>query len=76
MSLVPFDKKELMAYITNYKADYAVYFCNLMAFHKNALYREDIPYYGCRTRINENIWKYFFQPSMNQKQRMKSTIHI
>ena len=69
VSLVPFDKKELMAYITNYKADYAVYFCNLWAFHKNALYREDIPYYGCRTRINENIWKYFFSTKYEPKTR-------
>ena len=60
MSLVPFDKKELMTYITNYKADYAVYFNNLMAFHKNALYREDIQYDGCRTRIKEDIWNYEF----------------
>ena len=60
VSLVPFDKKELMTYITNYKADYAVYFNNLMAFHKNALYREDIQYDGCRTRIKEDIWNYEF----------------
>ena len=41
VSLVPFDKQELLMYITNYKADYKVYFFDLMAFNKNALCRED-----------------------------------
>ena len=54
-------------YITNYKADYAVYFCDLMAFHTNSLYREDIPYNGCRTRINEDIWNYEFSTKYQPK---------
>ena len=58
VSLVPFDKQELLMYITNYKADYAEYLCDLVAFHKNSMYRKDIPYDGCRTHINDDIWNY------------------
>jgi hypothetical protein len=60
VSLVPFDKKKFMMYITNYKADYAEYLSDLMAFHKNSMYREYIPYDGCRTHINDDIWNYVF----------------
>ena len=60
-----------MMYITNYKADYAVYFCDLMAFNYNALYREDIPYNGCRTRISDNIWNFVFIHKYDTKHKEK-----
>ena len=67
VSLVPFDKKELMSYITNHKAYYTntrIY--DLLAFDRNDLYLNNPQYLysHCigRTRINEDIWNYeFFQ---------------
>ena len=67
VSLVPFDKKEFIMYITNYKAYYTnteVY--DLLAFDRNDLYLNNPQYLysHCigRTRLNEDIWNYeFFQ---------------
>ena len=76
VSLVPFNKKELMSYIikkelmsyiTNHKAYYTntrIY--DLLAFDRNDLYLNNPQYLysHCigRTRINEDIWNYeFFQ---------------
>jgi len=75
VSLVPFDKKELMSYITNHKAYYTntrIY--DLLAFDRNDLYLNNPQYLysHCigRTRINEDIWNYeFFQSNRNIMKR-------
>ena len=68
MSLVPFDKKGFIMYITNCKAYYTnteIY--DLLAFERisfewNELYLNNAPYlyehYIGITRINEGIWNY------------------
>ena len=70
MSFVPFDKKEFIMYITNFKAYYAItneY--DLVAFNKNDWYLKNTPYghYIGRTHINENIWKYIFSSKYEPK---------
>ena len=77
VSLVPFDKKELITYITNYKAYYTnteIY--DLLAFDRIAFDRNDwhfknTPYlyvhYIGRTRINEDIWNYEFSTKYEPK---------
>ena len=77
VSLVPFDKKEFMMYITNYKAYYTnteIY--DLLAFDRIAFDRNDwhfknTPYlyvhYIGRTRINEDIWNYEFSTKYQPK---------
>ena len=70
MSLVPFDKKELMTYITNYKAYYTntelynLFAVDRLVFDKSNWYCNNTPtLYGnyiSRTRINEDIWDYEF----------------
>ena len=86
VSLVPFDKKGFIMYITNCKAYYTnteiydLLAFDRIAFDKNDWYLNNTPYlyghYIGRTRIHEDIWIISFSLSMNQKQRKKSTIHI
>ena len=68
VSLVPFDKKELMTYITNYKAYYTnteiydLLAFDRIAFDRNDWYLNNTPYlyghYIDRTRIHKDIWNY------------------
>ena len=77
MSFVPFDKKELMTYITNHKAYYIntelynLFAVDRLAFDKNEcdLNNTTILYgnYICRTRINEDIWDYEFATKYEPK---------
>ena len=69
----PIDKKEFIMCTTNYKADYADNFGDLMAFHNNSIYRKDIPNDGCRTHINDNIWNYVFYRKYDTKHKETKT---
>jgi hypothetical protein len=59
LSLVSFDKKEFMIYITNYKAHHTIYTREFdqIAFDMDDCYRNNPPYtYGCViTRVIHNI---------------------
>ena len=77
VSLVPFYKKELMAYITNCKAYYTnteiydLLAFDRIAFDRNDWYLNNTPYlyghYIGRTRINEDIWNYKFSTKYEPK---------
>ena len=77
VSLVPFDKKEFIMYITNHKAYYIntelynLYGFDRLVFDKNDWYFNNTPLsyedYISRTRINENILKYEFSTKYEPK---------
>ena len=77
VSLVPFDKKEFIMYITNYKAYYTntkiydLLAFDRIAFEMNELYLNNTPYlyehHIGRTRINKGIWKYEFSTKYEPK---------
>jgi hypothetical protein len=81
VSLVPFDKKEFIMYITNFKAyytntnEYDLLAFNLIEFNKNYWYLNNTPYlyghYIGRTRINEDIWNYKFSTKYEPKTKEK-----
>jgi hypothetical protein len=65
VSLVSFDKKEMMMYITYYKAKYFSYsdiFSELISFNGKNMYHNNhlyCPFSGV-TRIRDNIWNYVY----------------
>ena len=77
VSLVPFDKKEFIMYITNHKAYYIntelynLYGFDRLVFDKNDWYFNNTPLsyedYISRTRINESILKYEFSTKYEPK---------
>ena len=77
VSLVPFDKKEFMMYITNHKAYYIntelynLFAVDRLAFDKNECdLNNTTTLYGnyiCRTRTNKDIWDYEFATKYEPK---------